>query len=126
MTEKQTKDQRKQLGQQGESLALEHLSGLSYRIVQSNWRCKSGEIDIIAYDGEVLVFVEVRTRRLTGTFGTPQESVDSRKQKQVRATAQVYLYQHKLYDLKLRFDLVSVQMNLEGELLRLEHLPNAF
>jgi putative endonuclease len=126
MTAGEKKDQRKQLGQQGEMLAVEHLSGLRYRIVQSNWRCRSGEIDIIAYDGEVLVFVEVRTRRLTGTFGTPQESVDGRKQKQVRATAQVYLHQHKLYDSKVRFDLVSVHMDLAGELNRIEHLPHAF
>lgn len=120
------KDQRIVLGKLGEKLAGDYLSSQSYQIVGLNWRCRSGEIDIIALDGEVLVFVEVRTRRQTGTYGSPQESVDSRKQKQIKATAQVFLHQHHKHECKVRFDMIAVQMDMQGDLLHINHLIHAF
>jgi putative endonuclease len=120
------KDHRKKLGELGEKLALQHLIDLNYAILHCNWRCRTGELDIIAEDEEILVFIEVRTRRQTGTFGTPQESVDVRKQKQVRETAQVYLHHQRKYDCKVRFDLISVVMSLQTELVRIDHLRHAF
>ena len=90
------KDGRKQTGILGEQAACEWLSR-KYSILHRNWRCRSGEIDVIAEDGEVLVFVEVRTRKKSGSFGIPAESVDFRKQQQVRKTAQIFLQQHNSY-----------------------------
>lgn len=120
------KDSRKSLGAQGERLALELLQEKGYRILHCNWRCRTGEIDIVAEDGSTLVFVEVRTRRNTGRFGTPEESVNIRKQLQIRETANMYLYLQKAYDRELRFDVVAVHMDTSGTLLRLEHLQEAF
>ncbi|MEX2462188.1 MAG: YraN family protein [Paenibacillaceae bacterium] len=126
MSEKEKLDPRKMLGEYGERLALEYLNSLNYVNLETNWRCRSGELDIIAEDVDILVFVEVRTRRMTGRFGSPQESVDFRKQRKVRETAQVYLHQHHKHNSKIRFDLVSVELNLQGEFIRLDHLKHAF
>nr|WP_144933203.1 YraN family protein [Aneurinibacillus sp. XH2] len=120
------KDSRKELGRRGERQAEAFLTMQNYRIVHRNWKCRTGELDIVAWDGTVLVFVEVRTRRMTGTFGSPQESVNARKQKQVRDTAQVYLHIHQLNEASVRFDVVSVYMDLQGRTKRLEHLRGAF
>jgi putative endonuclease len=124
--EKTKRDSRRKLGVYGEKLALEHLIALDYALLQCNWRCRTGELDIIVYDGQTLVFVEVRTRRATGRFGTPQESVDLRKQRQVRETAQVYMHLHQKHDNKIRFDLISVELSNAGELLRIDHIKHAF
>src|SRR4051812_10179 len=104
-------DNRKRLGAYGEQLAERYLREHGCHVLERNWRCRSGEIDLIAMDGEVVVFIEVRTRRMTGRFGTPQESVNHRKQKQVRDTSQVYLHMNNKHDCKVRFDLISVKMD---------------
>jgi putative endonuclease len=122
----QNGDSRKQLGTLGEQLAAELVTQKNMSILARNWRCRTGEIDIIADDDGVIVFIEVRTRRMTGRFGTPQESVDYRKQRQVRHTAQVYLHQHQLHDRTARFDLVAVEMDKQGILQELVHLQEAF
>jgi putative endonuclease len=119
-------DSRKKLGEFGEKLALAFLVDLNYILIEANWRCRSGELDIITQNEDTLVFVEVRTRRNTGRYGTPQESVDARKQRKVRETAQVYLHQHHKHNCKIRFDLISVELNLQGEFIRLDHLQHAF
>jgi putative endonuclease len=126
MNENKKLDPRKKLGEYGEKLAEEHLISLNYLISKMNWRCRSGELDIIAQDADILVFVEVRTRRMTGRFGSPQESVDIRKQRKVRETAQVYLNQYHKHNCKIRFDLISVELSLQGEFIRLDHLKYAF
>lgn len=120
------KDSRKSVGAYGERLAAELLREKGYRIVRSNWRCRTGELDLIAEDGAVLVFVEVRTRRLTGTFGTPEESVNVRKQRQIRETANMYLYACNAFERKLRFDVVAVYLDADGALVRMEHIQEAF
>lgn len=125
-TNGEAKARRRRLGAQGERLAAEHLEAEGYRIVAQNWRCRSGELDIVAEQGGVLVFVEVRSRRLTGTFGTPEESVDFRKRKQVRETAQLYLYRHKAFGIKARFDVITVTFSREGAFFGLNHVENAF
>lgn len=121
------KDGRKSLGAYGERLAAELLQDKGYRILHTNWRCRTGELDLIAEDGSTLVFVEVRTRRATGRFGTPEESVNARKQQQIRETAQMYLYwRQAAYERKLRFDVVAVHLDIEGVPVRVEHLEEAF
>ncbi|MDF2924759.1 MAG: YraN family protein [Paenibacillaceae bacterium] len=102
------KDGRKALGQWGEERAAAYLSGSGLTIMERNWRARSGEIDIIAQDGETIVFVEVRTRRPGGRFGTAEESVDLRKQRQVRETAQIYLHAARKHGLPCRFDVIAV------------------
>ncbi len=120
------KDQRKRIGSQGELLAIEHLETMGYEIIASNWKCKTGEIDIIARLAHTLIFVEVRTRVTKGRFGTPQESVNYHKQNKVRSTARVYLQQHHKYDNSIRFDVIAIYIKADGSLLELNHIVNAF
>ena len=115
---------RQRLGKLGEEAAAKYLQEHGYLIIERNWRCRSGEIDIIARKQEQIVFVEVRTRA-SKSFGTPQESVTPRKQRQVRQTASIYLYQHRIADAPLRFDLISIQLMDDGTW-DIQHLPAAF
>ncbi|MFE6794929.1 YraN family protein [Paenibacillus chitinolyticus] len=117
---------RKDLGRYGEQRAEEHIAALGYKVVARNWRCRSGEIDLIAETEGQLVFIEVRTRRLTGRFGTAKESVDARKQLKVRQIAQMYLYAAKQSDRRARFDVITIELTPAGEFNRLEHLTGAF
>jgi putative endonuclease len=117
---------RKTLGALGESFALQHLQRLNYPIQAQNWRCRSGEIDLVVMDGELLVFIEVRTRSGSSSFGTPQESVNSLKQRQVTETAQLYALRNNMLHRQQRFDVISIVTDKEGKLLTLDHLPNAF
>jgi putative endonuclease len=102
------------------------LISLGYQIIERNWRCPSGELDLIADEDGVTVFVEVRSRRDTGTFGSPEESVDARKQKKVRETAQYYLYRYRAMERKVRFDVITVLFTTESEFAKLNHLKHAF
>lgn len=117
---------RKQLGAFGEQKAAEHLETLGYRIMERNWRCRTGEIDLIAQDGDVLVFIEVRTRSGSRAFGTPEESVDYKKQLQVMETAQFYIHRSQLQTLQPRFDVISVMTDKMGSQVTLRHIKNAF
>ncbi|HEY0828484.1 MAG TPA: YraN family protein [Bacilli bacterium] len=121
-----SKDQRRSVGSQGELLAMEHLKTIGYEIIVSNWKCKTGEIDIIAQLDQTLIVVEVRTRVTRGRFGTPQESVNYHKQNKVRSTAKVYIQQHNKYDKSIRFDVIAIYLKADGSLLELNHIVNAF
>jgi putative endonuclease len=106
-------DTRKTTGAMGERETLEYLESLGYRIVDTNVRplpgMARGEIDVIAWDGEFLVFCEVKTRRTAlGQQGSPAEAVDARKQKQLTRLALAYLAKHALDDVNCRFDVVEV------------------
>lgn len=120
-------DRRRETGKLGEAAAVAWLESKGYRIIARNWRCRSGELDLIAEQSGTLVIVEVRTRRPTGTHGTAKEAVDARKQRQVRETAQYYLYATKRFDAKLRFDVIAVELPEHGEnAIRIEHIEHAF
>ncbi|WP_028611054.1 YraN family protein [Paenibacillus harenae] len=107
---------RRQTGMLGEAAACLYLQDSNYRIIERNWRCRSGEIDIIAEYENRLVFVEVRTRRSGGRFGTAAESVDRRKQQQVRETAQVYLKSRTAAaDISIQFDVVAIEINRQDD-----------
>ncbi len=106
-------DTRKTTGARGERETLDFLEARGYRIVDTNVRplggMARGEIDVIAWDGEFLVFCEVKTRRAAlGEQGTPAEAVDARKQKQLTRLAFAYLAKHGLDDVNVRFDVVEV------------------
>jgi putative endonuclease len=120
------KDMRKQIGATGEAIAEEYLRTIGYHIIERNWRCRTGEIDIIAETEGTLVFVEVRSRSVHGSFGIAKESVNLRKQQQVRETAQYYLYRYRLHEHSLRFDVISVQFTKDGEAPLLEQIKGAF
>ncbi len=96
-----------------------YLEKYGYKILEYNYRCRQGEVDIIARDGEYLVFCEVKYRSGTGS-GYPEEAVDLRKQKKISKCALYYLTVHGLVDVPVRFDVVSI----EGEQFRL--YQNAF
>jgi putative endonuclease len=121
------KDNRRTVGKAGEEAAAAFLESEGYTLLHRNWRCRSGEIDIVAGMEETIVFVEVRTRTSEGRFGTAAESVDSRKQLQVRSTAQVYLHTHKLFGCAIRFDVIALTLERgTGVVNGLKHIKAAF
>ena len=115
---------RRRLGQWGEELAATQLEAQSYTIVERNWRCSIGEIDIIARDGDVLVFAEVKTRQ-SRSFGTPEESITFRKRRRLIDLGVQYCADHELDDVEWRIDIVAIEVDKDGMLLRCEHIPNA-
>ena len=116
-------DSRKKLGAWGERVAAEKLRASGYAIVAQNWRCAHGEIDIVAQKDGELVFVEVKTRRGRG-HGTPEEAVTPRKARKLFELAQWYCVEEELDDADWRVDLMAVELDTAGKLLRCEHVPN--
>jgi len=113
----------KELGQKGEEIALRFLKKNGYRLIETNYTCPMGEVDIIARDKDTLSFVEVKTRRST-SFGPPQLAVDQRKQEQLSRIALHYLKEKKLEGVKARFDVVAILLGPKGE--EIELIRNAF
>ncbi|WP_220194769.1 YraN family protein [Ktedonospora formicarum] len=101
---------RQKLGSLGESLAASRLQARGYYIVERNFRCPYGEIDLVAEEGEDLVFVEVKTRRGTA-YGLPEEAVDWRKQRKLIQVAYYYLNQYSCSERSWRIDVVAIEMN---------------
>ena len=118
------KGTRKQLGNAGEEIAVRELARRGYVVRERNWRCPEGELDIVAEQGNVLVFVEVRTRR-GDRFGTPEESITLAKRAHLIAAAQAYLQAHSLQDRDWRIDVVAVEMSAQGQLRRVDVIENA-
>ena len=114
---------RSRTGNIGEELAVRYLKQQGYAIVERNYRRRIGEIDVIARDGDSLVFVEVKTRR-SSRQGSPLEAVDIRKQQQVSRVALVYMSEKRCGDVMVRFDVVGV--HIEGKSARFELIKNAF
>lgn len=112
------------LGRLGEETAQEYLERKNYKIVAKRFRLYRGEIDLIAYDKKTLVFIEVKAR-CRGSLGLPEESVDPRKQKQIRKIAEAYLALNNLEDVACRFDVISLVFN-EGGSCSLSHIRDAF
>lgn len=110
------------LGGRGEDMAVRFLKKKGYRILERNFRCPAGEIDIIARDGGTLVFVEVKTRT-DSLFGHPIEAVHSRKRRKMREAALHYLSGRKEEE-PARFDVVSITMKTGGK--EIEHIQDAF
>ena len=105
----------KTLGQRGEKQAVTFLKSKGYRILAKNYRNRFGEIDIIAQDGENLVFVEVKTRT-NDNFGTPEEAVNTNKLKKIMMVASNFMQEQGLEDVQPRFEVVSI---VDGKTLRL-------
>lgn len=109
-------------GQTGEDLAVCYLENQGYTIVERNYRKRIGEIDIIARDGECLVFIEVKTRS-NRRFGSPFDAVDFRKQQQISRVALAFMTQHRFGEVPVRFDVIGVHLE---ESPRVELIKNAF
>ena len=110
-------------GKWGEQLAREFLEEKGYLILEQNWNCGHKEIDIIALDGQELVIVEVKTRRVTFLVD-PEETVDKTKQRFLIWAAETYVKRNKL-DFDVRFDIIAVVVDQNNEH-RIDHIENAF
>lgn len=113
----------KELGKAAEDDAESFLADRGYKILERNYRSRFGEIDIIARDGDVTVFIEVKARR-SDKKGTSSSAVTPNKQKKIGLTALSYLKEKNIYDQKARFDVVAVDGS--GENLRFRLIQNAF
>jgi len=118
------KDGRRRLGAFGERLAAAHLEAKGYRIRARNFRCREGEIDIVAQDGETLVFVEVRTRR-GDAMGDAAESVTPAKEARLVTVATAYVQTLAEPPADQRIDVVAVQLSPGGRLLAIDHIEGA-
>ena len=118
-------DSRIKVGKIGEALAIEHFKAEGYKIRAQNYRTRSGEIDLIVQRGKRVVFVEVKTRR-SSKFGIPQAAVTPTKQRQISKIALSYLQKHKLLDVPCQFDVVAIVLSWNFELIKLQHIENAF
>jgi putative endonuclease len=112
------------IGIDGEIAAVDYLRRIGYRILVQNYRSPPGEIDIVAEDGNSLVFIEVKTRS-TSRFGTPQEAVDRKKQLKIARAALYYLSVHQIKRKDCRFDVVVVSVGSEQQR-KIELMKNAF
>jgi putative endonuclease len=115
---------RRETGIQGEKLACNFLANNGYRIIETNYRCRDGEVDVVTQQRDVLVFVEVRTKKNLN-FGTPEESITERKKEKLRAVAEHYTQNHENLPPTWRIDVVAVQLNYRGRLHRIEIIENA-
>jgi putative endonuclease len=110
---------RVKLGQRGEELAARALSGHGYEVVERNWRCREGEVDIVACRAGVWAFFEVRTRR-GRRFGAPEESLSPAKEQRMVDVALAYLVEQGEEDPDWRIGFVAVEMDAAGRLVRVD------
>jgi len=107
------------IGEAYEQKAGKYLESFGYKILAYNYRCKQGEIDIIAQDGDTYVFCEVKYRRNEGK-GYPEDAITATKQRRITRSAMVYLKEHHVWDNSCRFDVICIL----GE--KFTHIKNAF
>lgn len=111
-------------GKRGEEIARRYLRQKKYKIIAKGFRWRRGEIDLIASKKETIVFVEVKTRG-PGSLGLPEESVNPKKQKQIRKIAEAYLALNRLEDVACRFDVISLDIDETGSY-SISHIKDAF
>lgn len=116
----------KAAGDQGEAAVARYLRRRGYRLLGSQWRCRFGELDLIAQDRKgTICFVEVKLRSSTA-YGLPREFVDARKQEKLRKTAAFWLSQNEVGDAPARFDVAEVYIGPGETICKLEYLKDAF
>jgi putative endonuclease len=115
---------RQTVGAWGERRAAQHLADDNFRVVGRNWRCPIGEIDIIAWDGDTLVFCEVKTRRGLG-FGLPAEAVVAAKARRLRRLGARWLAANSVHPREIRFDVIAVLIR-RPESVEIDHIRGAF
>ena len=114
--------QKNTYGKRSEIIAADYLKKKGYKILETNYKNKLGEIDVIAQDGEYIVFVEVKAR-LSGAFGHPFEAINEIKQQKIHAVASLYLVEKRKYGKPCRFDAISI-LGLETP--EITHIVDAF
>lgn len=114
---------KQEIGKLGEKLATKYLEQLGYKIIEKNFLCKQGEIDIIAKEKNELVFIEVKTRTNL-QYGLPAEAVDNTKQKHIEKATNYYLYKNRLDNEYVRIDVIEVYITKERY--RINHIKQAF
>jgi len=119
-----TNKYKKEFGDRGEDIAADYLENKNYQIVERNYRYGHGEIDIIAMDKDVLVFIEVKTRKNL-EFGPPELAITRNKQRQIRKIAEAYLVEKEISDRDCRIDVIAIliKQNLPP---KINHIENAF
>ncbi len=117
-------DGRRRLGREGEALAARRLEAEGYHILVRNYRSPMGEIDLVAQDGECLVFVEVRTRH-GDLWGTPEESVTKAKQARLLRVAESYLAEKEAWEVDWRIDVVAIDVGPCGQVRRFSIVRDA-
>ena len=113
----------KSVGKYGEDRATDFLERLGYQVLERNWRCNSGEIDIVARDHDCLVFAEVKTRTRVG-FGHPFEAITKTKMQRMRHLVGEWCRAHEIASVQVRLDAISVL--LTGGRVHIEHLKQVF
>lgn len=116
---------RKETGDQGEAIAARHLEGKGYLILARNWRHGHGELDLIAEQAGVLVFVEVRARH-GDAYGAPEETLGPAKRAKLMETAQAWLSIHDRLESPARLDVIAIDLNSRNDVRRISHYENAF
>ena len=117
-------DRRQTLGKLGEELAAQRLTAQGYVLRDRNWRCATGELDLVLERDDALIFVEVRTRR-GDRFGTPEESITPRKRVKLVSAALTYLSEHTATDRAWRIDVVAIEIGPRGAVKRCTLIENA-
>lgn len=116
-------ERKRLLGQRGEAIAARHLTGLGMEVIDRNWRCDAGEIDLVLRDGNVLVVCEVKTRTSLA-YGAPLEAIDQRKLDRLRRLAARWLRVHDCHPDDVRIDMVGV-LAPPGAPVEIEHVEGA-
>ncbi len=116
-------DPRPSLGRAGEDVAARLYRRLGFSVLERNYRCREGEIDLVAARGRMVVFCEVKTRK-SGAWGAPSEAVGWQKQQRLRRLAAAWLHDRRPGPVDVRFDVVSVIVR--GARAEVTHIPNAF
>jgi putative endonuclease len=114
---------RQSLGRLGEALAGAFLNDKGYTILERNWRTPYGEIDVVAKQGESIVFVEVKTRSSKG-LGPPEISITPRKAEHMRSSAEYYIQQHPETNADWRIDLITIQLQSDDSPAIIDHFEN--
>lgn len=114
-----------EIGKVGENLSCKYLEANNYKILEKNYRCRQGEVDIIAYDKlkNETVFIEVKTRTNL-RYGSPAEAVGTKKQNHIINVSKFYIYKNKINNAKIRFDVIEVLIN--NSKYEINHIQKAF
>ncbi|WP_040211705.1 YraN family protein [Clostridium polynesiense] len=118
-------DLRKTIGSYGEELAVLYLVNNGYSIIKRNLRCSKGEIDIIAVNGEIVSFIEVKSR-YNSAFGLPAESITCFKKNRIISSSKYFIHRLNLYNYYIRFDIIEVYFNHSNNEYTIRFLEDAF
>lgn len=115
----------KDIGNLGEIISANYLENNYYKILDKNFKCRNGEVDIIAIKNSTLTFVEVKSRFFT-SFGNPCESVTYHKQSKIINCANYYIFKNNFYNYNIRFDIIEIVLDLNSTKHHLNHIKDAF